>query len=181
MLGSSLFNTKVAFIGKNIKVLAKKKCFSFSDSVSIQDNVFIQGDGSFSLGKKSMIKRDAYVIFSKGQLRVGDNSAIGKRCEISLNGGEITIGNCVRIASNVFITNANHAFSKKDTPIMDQEVITRNVIIEDDVWIGHGAIILPGVNIGKGAIIAAGSIVTKNVDAFTIVGGNPARFIKSRV
>ena len=175
-----LFNTRIAFIGKNITVLAKKNCLQFSNSVSIQDNVFIQGDGNFTLGQRSMIKRDAYVIFSKGQLKVGDNSAIGKRCEISLNGGEITIGNFVRIASNVFITNANHAFSKKDAPIMDQEVITRNVIIEDDVWIGHGAIILPGVSIGKGAIIAAGSIVTKDVAAFTIVGGNPARFIKSR-
>lgn len=127
-----------------------------------------------------MIKRDAYIIFNKGQLRIGDNSAIGKRSEISLNGGEITIGNSVRIASNVFITNANHAFSKKDTPIMDQEIITRNVIIEDDVWIGHGAIILPGVTIGKGAIIAAGSIVTKDVAAYNIVAGNPARFIKAR-
>ncbi len=180
ILGNILFNTRIAFIGRNITVLAKKNSLHFSDSVSIQDNVFIQGDGNFTLGQRSMIKRDAYVIFSKGQLRIGDNSAIGKRSEISLNGGEISIGNSVRIASNVFITNANHAFSKKDTPIMDQEIITRNVIIEDDVWIGHGAIILPGVSIGKGAIIAAGSIVTKDVAAFTIVGGNPARFIKSR-
>ena len=180
VLGHSLFNTRIAFIGRNITVLAKKNCLQFSNSVSIQDNVFIQGDGSFILGHKSMIKRDAYVIFSKGKLKVGDNSAIGKRSEISLNGGEITIGNFVRIASNVFITNANHAFSKTDTPIMEQEVVIRNVIIEDDVWIGHAAIILPGVSIGKGAIVAAGSVVTKNVEAFTIVGGNPARFIKSR-
>ncbi len=127
-----------------------------------------------------MIKRDAYVIFSKGQLTVGSNSAIGKRCEIALNGGEIIIGNFVRIASNVFITNANHEFSDVNAPIMKQGVVTRNVIIEDDVWIGHGAIVLPGVRIGKGAIIAAGSVVTKDVAALTIVGGNPARFIKER-
>ena len=180
ILGKLLFNNRVAFIGSNITVLSKKNCLHFSNSVSIQDNVFIQGDGNFTLGQRSMIKRDAYIIFSKGQLRIGDNSAIGKRSEISLNGGEIIIGNSVRIASSVFITNANHAFSKTNTPIMEQEVITRNVIIEDDVWIGHGAIILPGVHIGKGAIIAAGAIVTKDVEAFTIVGGNPARFIKSR-
>lgn len=179
-IGHRLFNRRVAFIGKNITVLAKKNCLHFSDSVSVQDNVFIQGDGSFTLGKRSIIKRDAYIIFSKGELAVGDNSAIGKRSEISLNGGKVIIGNFVRIASNVFITNANHAFSNKDIPIMEQEVITRNVIIEDDVWIGNAAIILPGVSIGKGAIIAAGSVVTKNVEAFTIVGGNPARFIKAR-
>ena len=180
LLGKYLFNTRIAFIGKNIKVQADKKNLQFSKSVSIQDNVFIQGDGKFSLGQKSIIKRDTYIIVNKGRLTVGANSAIGKRCEIALNGGEISIGNFVRIASNVFITNANHAFTDTGTPIMEQGVVTRDVVIEDDVWIGHAAIILPGVRIGKGAIIAAGSVVTKDVDALSVVGGNPARFIRSR-
>ena len=127
-----------------------------------------------------MIKRDAYIIVSNGELVVGDNSAIGKRSEITINGGKVIIGNFVRIASNVFITNANHEFADKDIAIMDQGVVTRDVIIEDDVWIGHGAIILPGIHIGKGAIIAAGSVVTKDVAAFTIAGGNPAKFLKDR-
>jgi phosphonate metabolism protein (transferase hexapeptide repeat family) len=52
--------------------------------------------------------------------------------------------------------------------------------IGHDVWIGHGAIVLPGRNIGTGAVIAAGAIVTKDVPAYTIVGGNPARPIKRR-
>lgn len=178
--GAKLFNGKLAYLGKNITVQADKKQFNFSSSVSVQDNVFIQGNGTFSLGSKSIIKRDAYIINNNGQLIIGNNSAVGKRSEITLNGGKITIGNFVRIASSVFITNANHEFSDMAVPIMDQGVITKDIIIEDDVWIGHGAIILPGIHIGKGAIIAAGSVVTKNVDAFAIVGGNPAQFIKSR-
>lgn len=180
ILGKRLFNTRIAFIGKNITVQANKTNLHFSNSVSVQDNVFIQGDGKFTIGQKSIIKRDTYIIVSKGQLIVGSNSAIGKRCEIAVNGGEISIGNSVRIASNVFITNANHEFSNTDVPIMNQGVVTKNVIIEDDVWIGHGAIILPGVKIGKGAIIAAGSVVTKDVTELTIVAGSPARFIKGR-
>ena len=52
--------------------------------------------------------------------------------------------------------------------------------IGNDVWIGHGAIIMGGVTIGDGAIVAAGSVVTKNVEPCTIVGGNPAKFIKNR-
>ncbi len=180
ILGYRLFNRKIAYIGKNITVLTKKKCLHFAGSVSVQDNVFIQGNGNFTLGHRSMIKRDAYVIINNGQLIVGDHSAIGKRCEIALNGGNIVIGNSVRIASNVFITNANHEFVNKEVSIMQQGIVTKDVTIDDDVWIGHGAIILPGIHIGKGAIIAAGSVVTKNVNAFTIVGGNPARFIKDR-
>ncbi len=179
-LGHCLFNTRIAYIGRNITVLAKRNCLQFSNSVSIQDNVFIQGNGSFKLGRRSMIKRDAYIIINNGQLHVGDHSAIGKRCEITLIGGKIIIGNSVRIASNVFITNANHEFVNKEISIMQQGIVTKDVTIEDDVWVGHGAIILPGIVIGKGAIIAAGSVVTKNVTAFTIVGGNPARFIKDR-
>ena len=54
------------------------------------------------------------------------------------------------------------------------------VIIEDDVWVGYGAIILSGVKIGKGIIIAAGSVVTKDIEPYSIVGGNPANFIKYR-
>ena len=177
--GRLILNGTVAFIGKNITVQGKNN-LQFARSVSVQDNVFIQVNGLFKMGHKSMIKRDAYVIVNNGQLTVGEHSAIGKRSEIALNGGKISIGNSVRIASNVFITNANHEFVNKDTPIMDQGIATADVIIEDDVWIGHAAIILPGIHIGKGAIIAAGSVVTKDVPAFTIVGGNPAKFIKNR-
>ena len=53
------------------------------------------------------------------------------------------------------------------------------IVIEDDVWIGTGSIILPGVKIGKGAVVAAGSVVTKDVEAFTVVAGNPAKFLKN--
>ena len=180
ILGPLVLNGRVAYIGHNITVQGDKKKLHFSGSVSVQDNVFIQLNGIFKLGERSMIKRDAYVIVNNGQLEVGDNSAIGKRCEITINGGKITIGNFVRIASNVFITNANHGFEHKDIPIMEQAIVNGDVVIEDDVWIGHAAIILPGIHIGKGAIIAAGSVVTKNVDAFTIVGGNPAKLIRAR-
>lgn len=180
LLGPVLFNGRIAYIGKNITIQADKTKFKFATSVSIQDNVFIQGNGSCSLGHRTMIKRDAYLIINNGQLTVGDNSAIGKRCEITVNGGKISLGNFVRIASNVFITNANHEFANTETAIMHQGIKTRDVTIEDDVWIGHGAIILPGISIGKGAIIAAGAVVTKDVQPFTICGGNPAKFIKNR-
>ena len=58
--------------------------------------------------------------------------------------------------------------------------LNSKVIVGDDVWIGYGAIIMSGVHIGKGAIIAAGSVVTKDVEAYAIVGGNPAKLLKYR-
>ena len=180
IIGRARFNGSLAYIGSGVKVLGNKRNIRFSPAVSVQDGVFMQLNGLFTMGNRSMIKRNAYVIINNGQLLVGDNSAIGKRNEIAVNGGRIVIGNNVRIASNVFITNANHEFADRDVPIMKQGTITRDVSIDDDVWIGHGAIILPGVHIGKGAVIAAGAVVTKDVPAYSITGGNPAKYIKDR-
>lgn len=178
--GKNLFGVGLAHVGKGITVQTKKSHLKIDPSVTIQDEVFIQGNGHLSIGRKSMVKRSAYLIFHKGNLQIGNHSGVGKRNEISVNGGNIIIGNHVRLASNVFITNANHGFSDLNKPISEQPVITKDVIIEDDVWVGNGAMIMPGVHIGKGAIVAAGAVVTKNVEAFTIVGGNPAKLIKHR-
>ena len=175
-----LVGTGLAHAGAGIRVQSKKANLKIDPTVTIQDDVFIQGNGQLLIGRKSMVKRSAYLIFHKGILQIGERSAVGKRNEISVNGGRIIIGNNVRLASGVFITNANHGYSDREKPISEQEVITKDVIIEDDVWVGNGAMIMPGVRIGKGAIVAAGAVVTKNVEAFTIVGGNPAKFIKQR-
>lgn len=77
------------------------------------------------------------------------------------------------------IFTANHGI-KKDELIISQECCIKDVVIEDDVWIGARSIILPGVKVQKGAVIAAGSIVTKSVDSCAVVGGNPAKIIKNK-
>jgi len=80
------------------------------------------------------------------------------------------------------IYTSNHRFDRTDIPMIDQgNTEPKAVVIEDDVWIAARAIILPGVRIGKGAVIAAGAVVTKDVPPYTVVGGIPARKIKSRV
>ena len=94
---------------------------------------------------------------------------------------QIYIGSYVMIAQKVMIIGGNHNISRTDIPMMLQgDGKQGDIIIEDDVWIGAGAIILTGVTIGKGSVIAAGSIVTKDVEPYTIVGGNPAKLIKKR-
>jgi len=86
--------------------------------------------------------------------------------------GGITIGNNVQIGPNVTIVTDSHDFH-------DRYVLRcRSVVIEDNAWIGANAAIMPGVTVGKNAIVAGGAVVTKNVPANTIVGGNPAKVIK---
>ena len=105
---------------------------------------------------------------------------------------KLVIGCYVSIAANVlFVLGGNHQINAFTTfPIKSQyyekgaadDATSKGaVIVEDEVWIGNNVIIMSGVTLGKGCIIAAGSVVTKTVEPFTIVGGNPARFIKFRI
>jgi acetyltransferase-like isoleucine patch superfamily enzyme len=92
------------------------------------------------------------------------------------------IGNYVLMAGNVaFVGRDDHTFRLPGVTIWDSPRGDKyKVVVEDDVWIGHGAIILSGVTIGRGAIVSAGSVVVANVPPYAIVGGNPARLIKWR-
>ena len=105
---------------------------------------------------------------------------IGKNCLIDTRNWSsepylVTIGNNVQITKNVSIhTHGGGNSIRKQHPDFD---IFGKVVIEDWAYVGAYSQILPGVTVGEGALIAAGSVVTKSVDANTVVGGNPARFI----
>ena len=86
------------------------------------------------------------------------------------------------MAPNVTILTQNHETSDTTIPMRLQAgAQLKKVKIEDDVWIGQNVIILPGVIIRKGTIIGAGAVVTKSFEPFSVIGGNPARLIKSRL
>lgn len=109
----------------------------------------------------------------------GSNIYIGDRCYFNhgvtiLDSYEVEIGNNVFLAPGVIISAVTHPLDAEKR----RELIIKKVKIEDDVWIGSGAIILPGVTLHKGAVIAAGSVVNSDVEAYTVVGGTPAKFIK---
>lgn len=102
---------------------------------------------------------------------------------------KLKIGSYCSIASNVsFLLGGEHRIDTISTYPFQVQVFGKNkeagskgdIVIKDDVWIGEGAIILSGITIGQGAVIAAGSVVTKNVEPYTIVAGNPAKVIKYR-
>ena len=114
-----------------------------------------------------------------GFFSIGDHSYIGCNAVMGAGGG-ITIGNHVLIGQCVNIHSENHIFADPNRLIMEQGVSYQGVIVEDDVWIGSKATILDGVTIGKGSVVAAGAVVTRSVPPYTIVGGVPAKEIKTR-
>jgi len=110
--------------------------------------------------------------------RIGRRSGVGIRAWISKT---CIIGDDVMIGPDVMIFSQNHEFQDVTKPMMDQGFThDQPVVIQDDVWVGARAILLPGVTIGCGSIIGAGSVVTKDVPPYSIIGGNPAKFLRSR-
>ncbi|MQB08939.1 acetyltransferase [Agrobacterium sp. ICMP 6402] len=124
---------------------------------------------------------------------LGDYSYLGPRCMV----GDATIGKFCAIAAEVRIGAPNHPMDRpsmhrfsycpeyysadavRDKAFFDRRKQDR-VVIGNDVWIGHGVIVLPGVKVGDGAVLAAGAVVTKDVPPYTIVGGVPAKVIRER-
>ena len=126
-------------------------------------------------GKNVNIEKGA--IFPSS-VELGDNSGIGTNARIN---GKVIIGNDVMMGANVSIFSRNHKFSDINIP-MNQQGFTEElpVIIGNDVLIGANVIILPGVKIGTGSVVGAGDVVTKDVEEYTVVGGNPAAVLKRR-
>lgn len=126
-------------------------------------------------GKNVNVEHGAF--FGSGkQVRIGNNSGIGVNCFV----GAVTIGDNVMMGPDVVILSANHKFDCLDVPMCEQGSSVSSVTIGNDVWLGTRVIVLPGKTIGNGAILAAGAVITKDVDDYAIVGGNPARVIKYR-
>lgn len=127
-------------------------------------------------------------LWAKNTICIGKNFYIGRDSQIET---DCFIGDDVIFANKVALVGRyDHHYQQIGTAIRlasqirDEDYnwkgLTESITIEDDVWVGFGAIILSGVTIGRGSIIAAGAVVTKNVAPFTIVGGNPAKTIGSR-
>jgi len=110
---------------------------------------------------------------------LGHNVQFGPSCLVD---APLSVGDYVMFAGNVSIIGRNdHDYSVKGQFIWQgAHQKAEKVTIGNDVWIGYNSIILSGVSIGEGSIVAAGSVVTKNVEPYTIVGGNPAHYIKDR-
>ena len=118
-------------------------------------------------------------------IQLGNNVFIGDDVLIRTSeSGQspITIGNFVMIAARVMIIGGNHALGRTDVPIMSQgEGKQGPIIVEDDVWIGAGSIIISGTTIGKGSVIGAGSVVVGPIPEYSIAVGNPCRVVKNRL
>lgn len=152
-------------LGEN--VIFEKGVLTFHpEYIEIGDNVYI--------GHNTILKG-----YHKNKMAIGDNTWIGQGCFFHSAGG-LTIGKSVGIAPFVKIITSTHDESPTNIPVIENKLILKEVLIEDGCDIGLGAIILPGIRIGEGAIVAAGSIVTRDIEPYTVVAGSPAKLLRKR-
>lgn len=132
--------------------------------------------GFMQVGSNNRIMRGVYVGNGKG-VSIGNNCRINENVRLD----NVRLGNHVMIARESVILGKAHKTNSLDLPMERQgNLIPTLSLIEDDVWIGLRAIIMPGLKISRGSIIGAGSVVTKSVTAFSVIGGVPAKLIKTR-
>jgi acetyltransferase-like isoleucine patch superfamily enzyme len=131
------------------------------------------GDGVY-IGHQSILKG-----YHRGRMAIGRGTWIGQQCFFH-SAGDLTIGENVGIGPAVKIITSVHVDEGPARPILHSRLAFAPVVIDDDVDIGIGAVILPGVSIGRGAQIGAGAVVTTSIAAYAVAAGVPARLLRSR-
>lgn len=129
-------------------------------------------------GKIDTINRCVYLGNGR-DVELGDHCTLGANCSIP---NDTIVGNYSMISRQVYILHGNHRYESPNIPIKLQGSHSNlRTIIEDDVWIGMRSFLTPGRHVKKGTIVAAGSVLTKDFEEYSIVGGNPAKLIKKRL
>ena len=131
-----------------------------------------------SCGKKVLIFPGCSLFWLEN-CEIGENVSIHDFCYIDAIGG-VKIGDNTRIAHNCSIISGRHKYEIPDKTIIDSGYTTDAISIGSDVWLATGVVITQGLSIGDGAAVGANSVVTKDVAPYSLVGGVPAKFIKSR-
>ena len=127
------------------------------------------------LGDRSYVAAGAYL---SGTLEIGRDCSVNPYTVIR---GDVRIGDAVRIGAHTSILGFNHTMTDTTVEFFRQPLTSRGIRIGDDVWVGSHVVVLDGVTVGDQSVLAAGAVVTKDVPAGAIVGGNPARFLRWRV
>jgi acetyltransferase-like isoleucine patch superfamily enzyme len=150
--------------------------------VMIDDLVVLDAKGAASrieLGHQILVGRGSILSCNEATIRIGNFVSIGPFCFFASK-SHIHVGSNVSIGSGTHLMAGGHAFDALDTPVIRQARLSKGIVVEDNVWLGSGVTVLDGVTIGHDSIVGAGSVVSKDVPAWSVMLGNPARVVQKR-
>jgi len=172
---------RVSF-GKSVTIRHPHK-ISIEDDVVIDDYCVLDAKGlnnnGIYISKNVFVGRGSILSCKNGDIILEKNVNIGFNSEI-FSGSKVVVGENTLIAAYVYIIGGGHDYSRVDIPISEQEKPSYGIKIEKNCWIGAGAEVFDNVTIGEDTIIGAGAVVSKDIPAFSIAAGIPARVAKSR-
>ena len=138
-----------------------------------------RGYGRLTLGKWVFIGKGNAIRCHEGNLRIGDKVVFGAKNTINCY-LDVEIGSDCIFADWIYICDFDHRFEDLDVPIRKQGIVKSPVKIGDDCWIGEKSTVLRGVTIGSGSVVASHALVNRDIPPLSVVGGVPARVLKSR-
>lgn len=161
---SYVFFDKILAVVKKLAIMTRIKRYERLSGCKIK---FVsQGDGGLS------------IIGDLKNFRIGEHSHLKSNTYIECIAG-VKIGEYFHTGKDLIILSTNHNYEGKKIPY-DETYVKKPVVIKDFVWFGIGVKVLPGVTVGEGVIAGMGTVITKDVPDYAIVGGNPAKIIKYR-
>ena len=140
----------------------------------------VQFTSRLVFGRGTVVKPFAVIQTQTGRIVFGRNCAVSSFDHISTGTEDVVVGDGVRIAPSVTILGGTRNYMLRSVPIIEQGSTNDGLHIGDDVLIGANSVILPGCHLGRGSVVGAGSVVTREVPAFAIVAGAPARIVGER-
>ncbi len=176
---------KKIFIGKNCSILNKNN-IQFGSNITIEHHSLIDGFASEKIVLGNNVKIGAYTSiistshfakYGKG-LKIGNNSAIGQYSEIGAAGG-IEIGNDVIMGSYISFHSENHNFEDTTKPIREQGVTSKGIKLGNNIWVGAKVTFLDGSEVGDNSVVAAGAVVNGIYPSNSVIGGVPAKILKT--
>jgi acetyltransferase-like isoleucine patch superfamily enzyme len=193
-------------VGIGMRGLAYKLILNSEGMPAIEHNVRLAQPANIHLGRRVYLDHGVYLHGCPDGIHLGDDTfimhgsilhvfnfrdlphagiTIGRKCFIGelnvIRGqGGVTLGDKVYTGPFVQILAVNHVYDDPDTPIMDQGITARGIVIEDDVWLAASVIVLDGVRIGHGSVVGAGAVVTTDLPPYSVAVGSPARVIHDR-
>ena len=181
MLGGAFLMSVPTRLGVFARRTIYRNLLANGELFDIAEGVDIQGFKNLSLGIGVTIEARCTLLCPHAPILIGDGCYINKNVRLGSNGNSpLTLGCNVMIGPNVVMDTSRHNDQDTEVPMQYQGMSYAPITIGDDVWIGANVVVTSGVSVGRGSIIGAGAVVTRDVPAYSVVGGVPARIIRYR-
>ena len=169
--------------GQNVVLRHPHKIF-IGDNVVIDDNCVLDAKGDSNkglfIGNGVLIGRNTILSCKNGDIHLDDHVNIGFNCEV-FSASNVSLGKNNLIAAYCYIIGGTHRMDRLDAAPLEQQRVSKGIVMEDNLWLGAGVKVMDGVTIGHDSVIGTSAVVTNDIPAYSVAVGIPARVVRNRL